>query len=155
MATAAKWIVGVAILFVLALAAWNIFFQPEDTTRVQMGDTTFLTQVAATDEDRQRGLSGTRQLQDNRGMLFVYGEEDTWGIWMKDMHIDLDIIWLDADKRVVHIVKNATPDTYPQIFRPEKPAQYVLEINAGLVDRRNIQIGTRAQFELPEGIGVQ
>ncbi len=153
-ATAAKWIVGIVLLGLLALAAWSIF-QPEEQTRVHLGDSVFSVAVAANEQDRQQGLSGVRQLKQNSGMLFAYAENDRWGIWMKDMHIALDIVWLDEEKRVVHIVKNATPDTYPQVFRPETPARYVLELNAGAVERNNVQVGKKAEFALPQGTTVE
>ena len=47
------------------------------------------------------------------------------------MHFLIDIIWLPADKKVVFRQLNAEPSTYPQTFRSNKPARYVLELAAG------------------------
>lgn len=145
----ARWIVGGVLLIVLALVGWNIFHRAtEPQTRVHIGDAVFAAQVAQTDAERQQGLSGRRALPENSVMLFKYEEADYHGIWMKDMHIDIDIVWLDEEQRVVHIVKNASPDTYPKIFRPEKPAKYIIEMNAGLVDKKGISVGRKADFEI-------
>lgn len=144
----AKWIVGGVLLAILALAIWGMVFRSEERVRVHVGDGIFSMRLADTEETRQKGLSGVRALPETEGMLFVYEKADRHGIWMRDMHINLDIIWLDANKRVIHVVKNASPDTHPQIFRPEKPARYVLELNAGMVDKRSIAIGKEARFEL-------
>lgn len=145
----AKWIVGGVLLAVLALAIWNMVFRSEEYVQLHVGDGIFSMRLADTEEARQKGLSGVRTLPETEGMLFVYENEGRHGIWMRDMHIDLDVIWLDTDKKVIHVVKNATPDTYPKIFRPEKQAKYILELNAGMVDKRSIAIGKTARFDVP------
>ena len=48
------------------------------------------------------------------------------------MNFNIDMIWLDSDKRVVSIEEDVSPDTYPDKFCPDTPAKYVLEINSGL-----------------------
>ena len=84
-------------------------------------------------------------------MLFVFTTDDRHGIVMRDMKIPLDIIWLDRNQRVVHIVKNASPDLgESRVFQPVTPARYVLEVNAGTATRFNITVGSEAQFILPE-----
>lgn len=145
----AKWIVGGILLIILALVGWNIYNRAaEPQTRVRIGDAVFAAEVAQTDAERQKGLSGRRALPENSAMLFKYEESGHHGIWMKDMHIDIDIVWLNEDQKVVYIVKNASPDTYPRVFRPEKLAKYILEMNAGLVEKKSISIGRKADFEI-------
>lgn len=82
-------------------------------------------------------------------MLFVFLADETWPIWMKDMSIPLDIIWLNSDKQVVYIAKNVQPDSYPTKFTPDTPARFVLEVVAGTTDAQNIVEGTVATFTLP------
>jgi len=41
------------------------------------------------------------------------------------------MVWLNSDKQVVHIEENVAPETYPELFCPDEPAQYVLEVEAG------------------------
>lgn len=62
---------------------------------------------------------------------------------MKDMNFALDIIWLDADKKVIDIAYNVKPDTFPDSFCPKQPAQYVLEVNAGVAGERGLQVGKK------------
>lgn len=82
--------------------------------------------------DKIKGLSGRNCLTNGHGMLFVYDEPAIDRcFWMKDMHFNIDMIWLDKDKRIVKIKENATPDSYPNTFCPEIEAKYVLEINSG------------------------
>ncbi|MFA5038354.1 MAG: DUF192 domain-containing protein [Candidatus Omnitrophota bacterium] len=101
--------------------------------------------LARTDEERQKGLMGRDFLPQNEGMLFIFPQEGTWGIWMKNMKIPLDIIWMDASGRVVTIARDAQPSNSPAppIFKNDTPAKFVLEARAGLVDEYGIAIGDR------------
>ena len=109
-------------------------------------------EVAVTPEEQSKGLSIKEDLQENEGMIFPYKEPKVLAFWMKDMKFPIDILWLDSDKRVVHIEKNLQPCN-PFLpcpsFSPDTKAQYVLETVAGLSDRKGIKIGTQVDFQLP------
>lgn len=146
--TTAITIIGLVAILV-ALATAFILTNFTGKTAVYIGTGTFDVRVANTPQGREHGLSGTSSLAMNEGMLFDFGESKHWGIWMKDMEIPIDIIWLDGDKRVVHIVKNADPSHgTSKTFTPEKPALYVLELASGATTQFNIKIGDRATFSL-------
>lgn len=68
---------------------------------------------------------------------------------MKDMQYSIDIVWLDAAKKVIYIVKDAHPDSYPEvIFKPPQEARYVIELKAGVVDSKRITMRlTHAVFD--------
>ncbi len=89
--------------------------------------------VAQSFPQRTLGLSYRRSLCDTCGMLFIFDYSERHGIWMKDMFIDLDILWLDKHYHVVHMEKNVSPDTFPQVFYPPSPARYVIELPAGSI----------------------
>lgn len=82
-------------------------------------------------------------------MLFVFENEQTTNFWMKDMNFDLDMIWLDKDYKIVHIEEKAKANSYnpknpseSKIFsNGNKLAKYVLETNAGLVNKMNLKVG--------------
>ena len=97
--------------------------------------------VAATAEQRARGLSNREKLAENQGMLFVFEKPDYYPFWMKDMLFAIDIIWIDEHKKIVDVTYNATPESYPQTFKPRVPVQYVLEVNAGWAETAAISIG--------------
>jgi hypothetical protein len=99
-------------------------------------------EVASTSQSRIQGLSNRLELPADHGMLFVFETRDRHRIWMKDMQFPLDILWLDEQLRVVDMKANARPASYPEtIFRPDRAALYVLELNAGSIDRYGIQEG--------------
>jgi hypothetical protein len=99
------------------------------------------------------GLSGKDGLKDNEGMFFMFDREDIYTFWMKDMKFPLDIIWINADYKIVGIEKNVSPDTYiasnPQkseYFGKNYIAQYVFELPAGYSDKSGVKIGDKIKF---------
>lgn len=109
--------------------------------------------VARSPGMRKKGLSKMESLPLTSGMLFVFGKDGRWGFWMKDMKFAIDIIWIDENKRIVDIVKNAPPepgkkDKELTVYKPAADAMYVLEINAGMSDFNNLEIGDTVNFNL-------
>lgn len=82
--------------------------------------------------DLAKGLGGRNSLPEKSGMLFAFEKADKHCFWMKDMRFSLDIIWLDSQKRVVHVATAVSANSYPEQFCPDKPAKYVIELNPGL-----------------------
>lgn len=105
--------------------------------------------VSIADEpaEHQHGLSGVESLKEFEGKLFIFPVEDYYGMWMKDMLISLDIIWINNDLKIVHIEENLSPDTYPETFSPDEPARFVLEVNAFFAQNTNLEVGD--QITLP------
>lgn len=148
------WRVALIVLGVVTSAALIWYFlirtiDPPTTTTLAIGQAQLKAQVVVDEAERTKGLSGSKPLVDDQAMLFVFPAEDTWGIWMKEMNYPIDVVWLDKDKIVQHIVENAQPSSYPSIFRPAQPMRYVLEMKAGTVKHKSITIGARAEFTLP------
>lgn len=139
------------LIVVVGLSLAQRFTQPRTT--LYLGDGVFATHVAATDAERQLGLGNIESLADNEAMLLAFARDAQWSIWMKDVEYPIDVVWLDGQKRVVHIVKNMPPSSYPDSFSPDKPARYVVELAAGTVEKKAIRIGTVARFDMPETTG--
>lgn len=96
--------------------------------------------VVDKDLDRSKGLSGVKNLDEYAAMLFIFEEEGRHGIWMKGMLIQIDILWLDYNKKVIHIEERVSPETYPKAFYPKSNAMYVIETSAGYVDKNDIEL---------------
>ena len=78
-------------------------------------------------------------------MIFVFSKPDKYRFWMPDMHFPIDIIWTNNGK-IVGITENASNEFNPAnpiFYTPQKPAQYVLEVNAGFSEKNNINIGDK------------
>jgi uncharacterized membrane protein (UPF0127 family) len=111
-------------------------------------------ELAVTDEERARGLMFREKVLPDQGMLFVFEREDLHAFWMKNTLIPLDMLWLDSDRRVIHIAANVPPcraDPCPS-YGPDTPARYVLELRAGGAAANVIKTGDRLQFVLPEAV---
>lgn len=119
---------------------------------VSINGTLFKAYVSDTPAARAQGLSGVRHMKENAAMLFIFPNEGSWGIWMKDMKIPIDILWLDSNKRIVHIEKNISPETYPNIFFPRSASLYVIELPAGTID--SLHVSEEDSVVLPENLPV-
>ncbi|MDA0712452.1 MAG: DUF192 domain-containing protein [bacterium] len=105
----------------------------------------FSLELAKTFSEKARGLMYRFHLDPEKGMLFIFDEEQAQTFWMKDTHISLDLIFLDAQKKIVDIIANAKPNSV-DLLTSKRPAQYVLEINGGLAQKYGIKINTSAVF---------
>jgi len=114
---------------------------------VLLGDVTIHVDVAQTEKEKEQGLSGIEVLPQNEGKLFIFDVPDTYGIWMKEMRFPIDIIWIDSSFSIVSIKTKALPESYPAVFMPEKPAQYVLEVNAGFAKQHMLEVGSKVIFK--------
>lgn len=98
-------------------------------------------EVARTESQKNRGLSGRDTLPENRGMLFVFDRTDAHCFWMKDMKFGLDMLWLDERGDIVFMRQNVAPETYPDTQCPDVPARYVVEVRAGMAGRAGLRVG--------------
>lgn len=105
------------------------------------------TVVADTPAAQQTGLSDTKSLTNQQGMLFIFKSSNYWGFWMKKMQFPLDIIWINSDLKVVTIDNNLQPSTYPKIFYPSKPSLYVVEVNAGVAKMDGLKVGQQIKID--------
>lgn len=102
-------------------------------------------EVAENDAERQKGLMFRPYLADSVGMLFVFDNATPQSFWMKNTMISLDIIYVDQNKKIVSIQKNAKP--YSEENLPSYGnAQYVVEVNGGYCDKYGIGIGDSIAF---------
>lgn len=108
--------------------------------------------VAKTNKEREIGLSEKISIDKNSGMLFVFDKPDYYAFWMKNMKFPIDIIYISKD-RIVTIHKNASPpveeakDENIPIYKPEEPADKVLEIQTGLSDSYGFEKGDSVKIE--------
>ena len=110
--------------------------------RGDWGTARFRVDIADTNETRQRGLMFVEEMPANKGMLFVFPDERPRSFWMRNTYIPLDIIYFDATGEWVSVQADAIP--FDETGLPsEGPAQFVLEINAGLAARFGMGPGTQ------------
>lgn len=104
-------------------------------------------EIADDDYQTQTGLMYRRSMAENHGMLFIFDNMQMRSFFMKNTEFALDIIYLDSDKKIVSIQKNARP--FDETSLPSSaPAQYVLEVNAGLSDKWMLEEGDEIRFTI-------
>lgn len=114
--------------------------------QAKIGNQSFYLQKAESNADKEKGLGQKNCVNDNEGMLFVFGYPNQYPFWMKDMRFPIDILWLDLQGRVVDMKKSVEPATFPETFINAQPASYALELNAGQADKLGIWQGSRIIF---------
>ena len=126
-----------------AITQTKIAFKKEGELTIFKSDATQIQldiEIADTDFDVQTGLMYRDTMAENQGMLFVFDDEKPRSFYMKNTRMPLDIIYISADKKIVSFQKNAQP--FNENSLPSNlPAQYVLEINAGLADTWQLKLG--------------
>ena len=94
---------------------------------VEIGNKQYKCKVAKNEEDRRKGLMDVDHLPADEGMLFVWEDEGTREMWMKDTKIPLDQIAINDNDEVV-LVYTAQPND--ETLVPFPNAKYILEVNA-------------------------
>jgi len=114
-------------------------------------------EVAADDPTRTQGLMFRDNLPGDRGMIVLFRNAGDYPFWMKNTLIPLDMIWLDDQKRIVHVghdVPPCTADPCPS-YPPNAVARYVLEVAAGVAARHGLANGQTLRFEGLENVVVR
>lgn len=114
----------------------------------------FSLELAVKPETRARGYMYREEVGPEEGMLFIFEAAGRHGIWMRNCEVALDIIWLDAELRVLEIAAEqqpCPPEARCQTIWPLRAASYVLELSAGNAARNGLVPGARVELltEIP------
>lgn len=110
------------------------------------GETVLRVEVADTESARTTGLMGRSQLEEDRGMIFVWEEPILTGFWMKNTLIPLSIAFLDTDGVIIDI-QDMQPETM-NMHMPRGKFQYAIEVNQGYYAAHGISVGDQAEIDL-------
>ena len=116
-----------------------------------------IVEVASDDATREQGLMYRDHMADDRGMIFLFPQAGEYAFWMKNTLIPLDMIWMDADHRIVHIAHDVPPckaDPCPN-YPPNAKASSVLELAAGVAAKHHLAEGNLLRFEGTESFVVR
>jgi len=106
-------------------------------------------EVAETPETQTRGLMERPALAPNAGMLFIFPDVAPRAFWMMHTLIPLDMLFIDADGRIINIQANAPPCEPPRqcpTYHSTAAAKYVLEIAGGRAQALGIRAGDQLHF---------
>lgn len=154
------------VLLLLVITASLYFFSPNNARNIelpflpqapkianlQINNIVLKVEIANTQAKRSKGLGGRTSLPQDQGMLFIFDRPDKYPFWMKGLTFPLDFIWIRENK-VVDILPNVSPPAPNQkdpelpIFSSKVESDKVLELNGGMVQQLNIQVGNSIKLQ--------
>ena len=136
---------SIHLIFNFFLVSFYTFSNEKIDVSIYNKNITFNVEVAKTIEERRSGLMYRKKLLNNEGMLFIFPREKIIQLWMKNTYIPLDVIFISENKVIVDIKKNMEKLS-ETIVKSKVKSRYVLEFNAGLINKLNIEIGDKVLF---------
>jgi uncharacterized membrane protein (UPF0127 family) len=107
-------------------------------------------EMAVSGPDMERGMMYRTEVLSGHGMLFVHGQPGRYPYWMANCKIALDIIWMNADHKVVEISANTPPCPSGRSDCPtyggHELASYALELGGGEAAKHQVIVGSTIQF---------
>ena len=127
----------------------NKIEKENEAIKVCIEENCFDVEIADTLKKKEMGLMNRDYLAPEDGMLFIFENEEIHNFWMKNTLIPLDMIWINENKKIIYIEKNADPCKIEQceLFGPNEKAKYVLEINGGLTEGIGVKTGDEIEFK--------
>jgi len=101
-------------------------------------------QVADTFRERYTGLSDTDSLGPNDGMLFVHDTEGNHSYVMRDMAFPIDIVFIDADRRITAIHHAELEE--PPLTQYQGRGKWVLEVPYHWTVEHGVEVGDRIRI---------
>lgn len=100
--------------------------------------------TAETAEKHEKGLMHCKELKKGTGLFFVFNDDREHFFWMKNTLIELAIIYIDRDFKVVSVKKGKpmSEATIPSIY----PSRYVFEVN--WIEGAKILPGDKITFKM-------
>lgn len=98
-----------------------------EKTKVKIGEKEYTLDIASTKAELRKGLMGVQNLDQDKGMLFDFGEEGNHEMWMYNTQISLDQIFINSDLEVTKVVTREPND---ETLVGEPDTLYVVEVNA-------------------------
>ena len=132
----------------LSIVMGGVFLvnQTINTHHVKIGDQLIKVDIAEKTIDQERGLSGRKDLCENCGMLFVFTHKRPHTFWMKDMHFDIDVLWI-SDNIIVGMQENVSHERQSQeTFSSQQSVDKVLELPVGFIEKHRIATGQKVEF---------
>jgi len=134
-----------ASLFAFPSAAQLQSFATSELTIVSTtGPHHFTVEIAKTPAQMEQGLMFRRAIAPDAGMLFEYQEPTVATMWMRNTLIPLDMLFVDAQGRIVNIHERAVPQSL-DVIAAAGPVRAVIELNGGTAARLGIAPGDLVQ----------
>jgi uncharacterized membrane protein (UPF0127 family) len=103
-------------------------------------------ELADTPRSQSVGLMYRKEMPEDHGMLFLFGDDSDHGFWMKNTPLPLDMLFISKEGTIVGIIAETEPYSL-ELRRVGTPSRFVLEVNGGFAARHGIAAGDRVTYE--------
>ena len=100
--------------------------------------------VADTGARRSQGLMFVKRLDADRGMLFLFEKPTRAAMWMYNMAIPVDMLFIAADGSVLSVAHNAVPNSLKTIHS-DGAVTGIIELPGGTATRLHLDAGDRVR----------
>ncbi len=114
------------------------------------GERTIEIEIAESPEDKMRGLMFRTSLDDDKGMLFPYGDPQEVTMWMRNTFIPLDMVFIRGDG-TVHRIEARTEPMSERIIASKGKVTAVLELAGGAAERLGLKAGDKVRHGVFKG----
>lgn len=156
--------VFIVIIPVVLLVFIYFFYIKKSTNEpewVKEGEVTFLSkdscqqlgridvEVAMNPTERSQGLMYRTQMDEDKGMLFIFERDEMQSFWMKNTIIPLDVLFINSKGVINTIHHNTVP--YSERSLPSKgKSQFVVEVNGGYCSKHGVKEGDLIEYKLDQ-----
>jgi uncharacterized membrane protein (UPF0127 family) len=128
--------------------------------KIEIAGKQYKLDVAADMVARTNGLSHRTSIDDDGGMIFIFPDTDMRSFWMKDCLVNMDLMFLDSQGRIVamHEMAQEPPrreeETVAQYearlkrYTSGKRAQFAIELKAGSMKQLGLSLGQKLGLDL-------
>ena len=152
------------VLLVILLVSVSLFLGgPKESELIIVefpNGKTMETEVASTPEKLLFGLAFREGLPADTGMLYIFESTGLHRVQTRQFRIAVDMVWIDESHHVVHLLGQVPPcekdpcplygppPPCPLYGPPPEPVRYLIEAEAGSVQRAGITTGMELKFTL-------
>ncbi len=117
--------------------------QQHDRLEVFIGGVKIYADLADTPRKQADGLMWRPHLNESEGMLFIFSGEENVSVWMKNMLIPIDVVFISSDMKIITVHMSVPPCQHTPCasYGSSKPAKYALEVSAGFCERHRVKPG--------------
>jgi len=139
--------IAASLFAFLAGAQLQRFATSELTIVSSTGPHRFTVEIAESPAQMEQGLMFRRTMAPDAGMLFDYKAPTLATMWMRNTLIPLDMLFVDAQGRIVNIRERAVPQSL-DVIAAASPVRAVIELNGGTAARLGIAPGDQVRHPI-------
>jgi uncharacterized membrane protein (UPF0127 family) len=116
------------------------------TLKLWLGPHEIEAELALKPVELATGMMFRKEMGENEGMLFVFGRPYRASFYMKNTYVPLSLAYIDSEGAILEI-RHLQPLDEKPVEAGSDQVQYVLEMNQGWFERKQVGVGTVLRTE--------